>query len=363
MITINNFLPSKSEKIAGLLSAVKNIEKATEIYKIKSYLYSADKLPFILQNKNFIRNLENLDISADINHSHGLWKSPSLISSYFKEKNNIPNIISPHGMLDPWALNQSKFLKKVYFKFKEINYLSNCSCIHALCKSEKNAIKNLGIKNRVEIIPNAVDMPDLKLINNKNFSFFDKEESLIFKDYPYFLFLGRFHKKKGIFQLLNAWKKMQEKKLSNIYLVLAGFGDLKKIKNIIYKNDIRRVLLVGPCFGDKKNQLLSNCSSFVLPSLSEGLPMAVLEALSWGKLCLITKECNLDDAYNEGGAYKIDLREDLLFKNIEYWSNKIIKDPNEVYLNGMKGRELIAEKYTYRIVGQKLMNLYYSVLK
>ncbi len=362
MIKINNFLPSKSEKIAGLLSAVKNIEKSTKTYKVKSYLHSANKIPFFLPNKKFINSLENSDIIADINHSHGLWKSPSYISNYFKEKNKIPNIISPHGMLDPWALNQSKILKKVYFRFKEINYLSNCSCIHALCKSEENAIRKLGIKNRVEIIPNAVDLPDFKLINNKNFSFFNKEEYSILNNYPYLLFLGRFHKKKGIYQLLNAWKKMQERKFFNIYLVIAGFGDFKKIKNIVYKNDIKKVLMVGACFGDKKNQLISNCSSFILPSLSEGLPMSVLEALSWGKLSLITKECNLDDAFNEGGAYEINLREDLLLQNIEYWANKIIKDPNEVYLKGMKGRELISEKYTFKVVGRKLMNLYYSVL-
>ena len=66
------------------------------------------------------------------------------------------------------------------------------------------------------------------------------------------------------------------------------------------------VEFVGPLFGSKKEGALAAATAFVLPSRSEGLPMAVLEAWSHGKPVLITTACNLPEGAAAGAAIEVE---------------------------------------------------------
>ena len=68
---------------------------------------------------------------------------------------------------------------------------------------------------------------------------------------------------------------------------------------------VERCLVYGPAFGAMKHTVLSNASAFVLPSFSEGLPMAALEA--WHQLpCLLSRACNLPQAFQNHAAIEAD---------------------------------------------------------
>lgn len=359
---IGHILPTTTKMAAGLITSVKNISESLNNYQINSIIYSLDNYPNFFKKSLFIRSCKSKDKYPDIFHSHGIWRSQSSISNYFNTQRNIPNIISPHGMLDKWALNQNKIIKKIYWNFKEKEYLSKCSCIHALCKSEYNSIRGLGILNRIEIIPNSLEIPDKRYISRVspiNAKWFSNN---IPKDYPYLLFLGRLHKKKGLNELIEAWIKMQNKKNLDVFLIIAGFGDFNKYQNLIKKNKISKLKFVGPCYGINKDLIMANASGFILPSFSEGLPMSALESLSWGIPTYITKECNLSEFISKNGAFQIKNDINSLSNTLENWAREVLNNSKELEIVGSKGREIIKKYYTNKVVGEKFTKLYQSIL-
>jgi glycosyltransferase involved in cell wall biosynthesis len=59
---------------------------------------------------------------------------------------------------------------------------------------------------------------------------------------------------------------------------------------------------LGPLFGQEKDAAYRACDGFILPSLSEGLPMAVLEAWAHAKPVMLTPECNLPEGFTAEAA-------------------------------------------------------------
>ena len=71
-----------------------------------------------------------------------------------------------------------------------------------------------------------------------------------------------------------------------------------------------RIIFNGPTFGEEKNFILKNSKGFILPSFNEGLPIAVLEALSFKKTCLISENCNMNKLFSSNIALKIKINKD-----------------------------------------------------
>ena len=68
-------------------------------------------------------------------------------------------MISPRGMLDPWALRNSAWKKRLAGRLYENRNLRSAACVHALCESEYESIRAYGLTNPVAIIPNGIDLP------------------------------------------------------------------------------------------------------------------------------------------------------------------------------------------------------------
>lgn len=91
-------------------------------------------------------------------HVHGLWMYPSLAAVRWSAGSK-PYVVSPHGMLDPWAVRHSAWKKRITTHLYEGTHLGGAACLHALCDSERDAIRAYGLKNPVCVIPNGVDLP------------------------------------------------------------------------------------------------------------------------------------------------------------------------------------------------------------
>lgn len=103
------------------------------------------------------------------------------------------------------------------------------------------------------------------------------------------LFLGRVGYRKGIFDLLDVLIEHKNLFQSHFKLSIGGDGEIERLQNIIKDNKLEDwVSYVGWVSADKKHQLLSACDVYVLPSYNEGLPISVLEAMSYGKPVIST---------------------------------------------------------------------------
>jgi len=101
----------------------------------------------------------------DLLHVHGLWQYPSWLALSWHGQTGRPHIISPRGMLDKWALRNSRWKKRVAGWLFENEHLRQAACIHALCEVEAHAIRDFGLKNPIAIIPNGIDMPECGMRN------------------------------------------------------------------------------------------------------------------------------------------------------------------------------------------------------
>jgi glycosyltransferase involved in cell wall biosynthesis len=134
------------------------------------------------------------------------------------------------------------------------------------------------------LIPNGIDEAHLlpaKII---------KEKFGLFKN-SYVLFVGRLVPEKGLNYLLDAWKMAKEESKSSKTLVIAGGNshDDEYYNHVVQKAKIdSSILLTGYVEGDELKELYSNAAFFVLPSDVEGMPMALLEAISYGNRCLVS---------------------------------------------------------------------------
>lgn len=299
------------------------------------------------------RNLQRRDF--ELLHSHGLWNYTSLACRQWARKTRRPYLVSPHGTLDCWALNHSKWKKRLASSLYERNVLSNALCLHALNQQEAEAIRNFGLKNPIAVIPNGVDYPQ-EVGHHDPPSWAQS----IQPGTKVLLFLGRLNQKKGVSNLLNAWSQLQPLAQSRAWhLVLAGWnsgtrpGDFEQQATELGIQ--KTTTFIGPQYGAQKAATLSLASAFILPSFSEGLPIAVLEAWAQRVPVLMTPECNLSQAYKEGAAHKIatgddGIREGLL--ELFEMSNSELKSMGE------KGRAFVQQHFSWPMITRQMIELY-----
>ena len=142
---------------------------------------------------------------AAIAHLHVIWMYTSVVTNHWARTGK-PYLVTPNGMLEPWALKNAGWKKKLVTWLYEGRCLRNAACLHANTRKEYEDIRQFGLKNPVCIIPNGVFMPDLSSAPAKP-AWHPKAGNR-----KVLLFLSRLHPKKGLENLLRAWAASPEKR-------------------------------------------------------------------------------------------------------------------------------------------------------
>ena len=140
-----------------------------------------------------------LDVDVDLAYAATLWKYPSWAILNWQKKTRKPVVVAPHGSLDAWALNNSRWKKRVAAWLFKDEQLRRATCFRALCAAEANAIRAYGLRQRIEVVPNGVDLPE-KLTTEDTESTEGRRRLLL---------LGRIHPKKGLVGALRAWAELR----------------------------------------------------------------------------------------------------------------------------------------------------------
>lgn len=292
--------------------------------------------------------------SFDVVHQHGIWQALSAQVDRWRRRTGGAVMISPRGMLDPWALRNSRWKKKIAEILFEKSNLRGAACLHALNQSEAEAIRLYGLTNPIAIIPNGTDLPldrDLDLQSPAGWRA-DGRRVL--------LFLGRLHPKKGVRELIEAWSLVRNDApavASAWRLVLAGWDDgghESGLRELVSQNGLDHdVLFLGPVHGDKKDLALRRSDAFILPSHSEGLPMSVLEAWAYRLPVFMTDACNLPEGFSEAAAMRIEtdppVLASILARNLE---RSDLRD------YGRSGRRLVEERFGWAKLAAQHVEVY-----
>ena len=336
---------------------------------------AATHLPGMIALPDLTQRLDT--IVPDVLHTQGLWTYLSIGVPRWAKRNNRPYIVSPHGMLDKWALNHSRWKKRVAAALYEKRHLYGASCLHALCASEADSIRAFGINNPIAVIPNGIEIPDRKTAEHR------QQASDVHK--KIMLFLGRIHPKKGLENALRAWAEIRHSPSSihhqnNWQFVIAGWdqgGHESMLKQLCgelglkyadvaaaefvgkedssVKASAAQVVFTGPLFGELKDKLLRQSHAFILPSFSEGLPMSILEAWAYELPVVMTEHCNLPEGFDAQAAARIGTDVESISRGMQH---VLDASQDELFEMAARGLALVQEKFTWPKIAKQMSQLY-----
>ncbi len=255
----------------------------------------------------------------------------------------IRTVATIHG-LDWQRAKWGGFATK-YLKFGEKMAAKYADEVIVLSNNVKKYFKDTYNRDTV-FISNGISEPKLKEVNliKKKWTL-DKEQ--------YILFLGRIVPEKGIQYLIEAFKEIKtDKKL----VIAGGASDTDSFVNEVKKKAAgdERIVFTGFVQGQALEELYSNAYIYVLPSDLEGMPISLLEAMSYGNCCVVSDipECS-EVVEDKGVVFK---RSNV--KSLKEELERLCENSNSVYEYKKSAKEFIIEKYNWdKVVGDTL-NLY-----
>jgi len=285
-------------------------------------------------------------------HIHGLWEQSTLVAANAARELKIPHIISAHGMLEPWALNNKRIKKLIYSRLFERDNIERATCLHALSRTEAKQYREFGGRAPIAIIPNGVEIPETH------------EPEPFVELFPHLrgkrivLFLGRLHPKKGLDLLIETWRDLSIH-YPQAHLVLAGpdcEGTQVRLEQFVTGNCLTEtVTFAGMLRDSMKWSALAAAEAFVLPSFSEGLSVSVLEAMGMGVPVIVTKACNMPEAEEQHAGWQIETTAHELRSALHALLANCVCRNREI---GARGAALVASRYTWDRVACKMAEVY-----
>ena len=291
---------------------------------------------------SFIASIRSLFGKYDIIHYHAIGPSVFLIIPHLF---GIKTVVTVHGLnykTPKWKGFGAKFIQlgeKITAKYADkVIVLSN---------EQKEYFKE-KYNRETEYIPNGVTVQP------------EEKATLITEKYglteeKYILFLSRVVPGKGLEYLLDAYKEVN----CDLPLVIAGGTEyVEEFRRMIEEKASKdsRVKMIGFIEGRVLRELYSNAKLFVFPSEAEGMPMCLLEAMSYNCPCLVS---NIPENVEVGKNY------------VQYFENKNTIDLKKQLerclcnqeIREVNTREYVMENYSWNTVVEETMKLYEKVIE
>lgn len=290
--------------------------------------------------------------SFDLVHDHGLWRTCHLQVSWFASRFGIPRIVSPRGMLEPWAFQHKGWKKRIAWGLYQRRQLNACRLLHATSSEEGENLRSLGLTAPIQVVPNGTDLP---VICDS-----DPREGCNHRNLRTLLFLSRIHPKKGLELLLNAWSACRP---PGWRVQIAGPGDdsyIRKLEDLCRSLGIEgQVEWMGPASDSNKDLLFRSADLFVLPSYSENFGLVVAEALSYGIPVITTTGCPWAELQSERAGWWVSPNEESILRAVR---EATATEPEVRREMGERGRALIERKYGWETVARHMHAAYQRIL-
>jgi glycosyltransferase involved in cell wall biosynthesis len=303
---------------------------------------------------DFARAIDQRIREFDVLHVHAVWNFPTWWSMRAASRAGVPYMVAPQGSFEPWALGQNRWGKELYGRLTETPLLRRAAWLQALTPAEAAQFRQRGLETPIVTIPNGIDprrfdrRPAQSLARRIGLE--DGAKTL--------LFLSRLHPKKGLDVLVEAFAAVAAAHPEVILVVAghdAGIGYAETLRASITRKRLEsRCRLLGEVSGEDKVDILLGADVFVLPSRSEGLPVAVVEAMGAGLPVVITPGCNLPEVAEEGAGLIVSLDAASLARGL----NEAFADPVRSRGMGERGRDLVRRRFTWEVIARQLLETY-----
>ncbi len=298
--------------------------------------------------------------AQEVVHFHGIWQPGFLQVSAHCRRRKIPYVVSPHGMLEPWAWRHKWWKKWPYFQFVEKRHLAGARCLVATSESEAHNLRKFFPSSPCAVLPLGLETiskwPDYQRAR-KALGWNDSELIL--------LFLSRIHPKKGLHLLLAALAKIGPQRNQRARLVIVGGGEhayVRKLKRFHAHNHSRlpRIDWIGEVWSEKKWAYLQGADLFCLPSYSENFGLAVLEALQVGTRVLTTTQTPWAAISSWSAGYVVEPTESAIGAVL---ADHLRSSPRWSLKERASLADKIHKQFSWDAIGSRYVRLYEDVVK
>jgi glycosyltransferase involved in cell wall biosynthesis len=248
--------------------------------------------------------LHDLIAQADVVHLHTPWDLANMAIARIAKQQQKPILLSLHGMLDHWSLQQKALKKKIFLQLTGKRFLRSIDRLHCTAQSEKDqALEVLGnqMANRFEVIPLIVDLATGSDDPGNN----PHDQAATKDEKPILLFLGRVHPQKGVDLLIEAARHLHQKGIP-FRIVIAGPiepGYRQSLENLAASYELGSLIeFTGALYGPEKRSLLSHAAITVLPTYQESFGLVSVESLACGTPVITTKESDIWQELQDAGV-------------------------------------------------------------
>ncbi len=278
-------------------------------------------------------------------HDNGIWLRHNHALATLCRHRQIARVVSPRGMLEPWALSHKRVKKEIAWRIYQKGDLQAADLLHATSIAEAESLIRLNTGALIETVPNGVPFVCSRL-----------GELPVSKSLKYALFLGRICPVKGLQNLIPAWAKVRP---DGWRLRIAGpdeGGYQKNIAELVRECGLLEIVeFVGTISGDKKRRLLEGADLFILPSLSESFGMAIGEALAVGCPVITTTATPWREIKTADCGWQVPANSSSLATALQEATSL---PPETLKAMGERGRALIRNHYQWNSLVDRYITMY-----
>jgi glycosyltransferase involved in cell wall biosynthesis len=369
--------------INGVVTSIVYLKEAYEKKGHQIYIFAPKVEDYIDQEKNIFRyrsiNLTNkvkypiaiplsfkakkviTEFNPDLIHIHHPFVLSSVAIMYSKQL-GIPKILTIHTQYDQYAYYVAPLPQKLTQEvIKKIvsNLADKTDCIVTPSESMKALIKNYGMKNRIEVIPNAIKLSTFREKNKLECLKISKRFNLK-EDEKIILFVGRVATEKSIDKIIKALGIIKKHGISKTKLLIVGNGPARdELTHLVQALGVEEeVIFCGEVNYEEIRYYYKIADVFTMASASESFGIVTIEALASGLPVLAVKAPGAMDILTDG--FDGLLTDD----NIEHFAKaleKIIRDP-KLRERLSKGALKTSAKYSINMISERMLNLYREII-
>ena len=287
--------------------------------------------------------------SPHLIHCHSVWHPANHWAARAACRWGVPLIIHPRGMLEPWALGQKAWKKRLALALYQQRDLETAAALVATSEMEYLNLRRLGLRQPVAVIANGVNLPALAQAVKVQGRAHERVA----------LFLSRVHPKKGVLELVRAWGQVAP---AGWRLRIVGpdeGGHWSEVARLVDQLDVGATVdYLGPLEGERKVALYREADLFVLPTFSENFGLVVAEALAYGLPVITTRGAPWADLETHGCGWWIETGVAPLVEALR--AAMALSDAERAAM-GARGRVYV-RRYNWDVIAAETLALYRWVL-
>ena len=289
-------------------------------------------------------------------HLHGLWTPWLHRWSVAAHRQGIPVVWSTHGMTAPWSMAHKRWKKMLPWWLYQKHDLASAALLHATTEQEAEWNRQLGFSNPQCVIPLGTELP--QIIQEGS----DCSVGRTTGQCPLrVLFVGRIYPVKGLMNVVRAAVQLKGLPIRFRLVGPDQAGHQAELQDEAERSGVAAFFdWAGPKYGADLAAEYAACDLLMLPSFTENFGATVVDALAYGKPVLASRQTPWAVLSERRCGWWVDNAPE----NLARAFRTIAELPREdLRAMGSRGRALVEERYTWRRVGERMLEAYQTLHK